>query len=603
MAWLRYISAGIFAFVLGAQTVRAGVPRRPYLSIYDAPKYTAGFTHFDYVNPQAPKGGSLILPEYGGFDNFNPYIFKGIAAGAAAELTLESLGVIAADDEATAYPLLAKEFELPADKSFVGFVLDENARFADGSPVTADDVIFSYQTLIEKGSPFYKVYYADVERAEKVNNRHVRFYFRKGNANRELPLILTQFKIYSAADWKNRDFATPSLTPPLGSGPYRIEKFEAGKYITLQKNPDWWAQNLPSRRGFFNFERVRYDYYQDTTVTLQALFAGSIDMRTEYIAKNWVSGYDNEPVKSGKIIKEQLPHNQPAALQYFGFNLRLPKFADVRVREAIGLAFNFDWAADKLFYNQYRRIDSNFANTPMAAKGLPSGRELEILNLYKDKLPERVFTEAPSLPSHRNYLQNRQNLRRAVLLLKAAGYDFVDGKMTHLATRQPLEFEVLGNAANGAAFTRVMLPFIENLKKIGIKATFRNLEVNVFKNRLDNFDFEMAILGMRLSNLPGNELKEVWGSEAADVAGSYNLSGLKNEVVDALIKRVVKAESKADYLASLRALDRVLWFEYYMIPQWYSPADRVAYRRGLKHPQTGPAVGFNPFVWWREDSK
>lgn len=568
-------------------------------SLHGAPKYASGFTHFDYVNPQAPKGGKVTLPEYGGFDNFNPFIFKGIASAETAELTLDSLGFSPADDPESVYPLIAKKFELPDDNTFIGFILDEKARFSNGDKVTADDVIFSFDSLIEKGSPLYRVYYGDVEKAEKVADNHVRFYFKKDSDNRELPLILTQFKIYSAKDWEGRDFAKPVLRVPLGSGPYLVEKFAPGKYVVFKRNPDYWAKDLPSRKGFYNFDTVRYDYYQDTTVTLQALFANSIDAREEYIAKIWMSGYDNEVVKSGKVVRENIPHNNPAVLQFFGFNLRLAKFQDKRVREAIGLAFNFDWANEKLFYNQYRRIYSYFTNTGMEATGLPQGRELKILRRYKGELDDSVFSAAPSLPSHRTPQETRQNLRRAVKLLQEAGYDFVDGRMTNLESGEPLEIEVLSNSANGSSFTRVMLPFIDNLKKIGIKMTFRNLETNIFKNRLDGFDFEMAILSLRMSQMPGNEQREMWGSAAADIRGSYNIMGIKNPTADKLISRLIAARDKDEYRESVRALDRVLLNGHYLIPQWYSPFQRVAYWPDkLERPQTELKTGFDIFTWW-----
>ena len=578
----------------------AATRRSKVISIYGSPKYSDNFSNFAYVNPSAPQGGRITMPAYGGFDSFNPFIFKSIATPEVAALTLDSLGIIPIDDEASAYPLIAKEFEIPDDHSFIGFIINENARFSDGSPVTVDDVIFSYNAIIEKGAPFYKVYYADIEKVEKINDYHVRFYFKPNSTNKELPLILAQLKIFSANDWKNKDFSPPSLQPPLGSGPYILERFSPSKFLIFKKNNNYWGQNLPSRKGFFNFAEVRYDYYQDTTITLQALFAGNIDIREEYIAKNWVSGYNNDMVKSGQIIKEEIRHNQPATLQFFGFNTRLPKFADKRVRQAISLAFNFNWANDKLFYKQYRRIDSYFANTDMAASGLPQGKELEILNKFKTKLPQAVFTEKPSVPEHKDYLQTRDNLRQAVKLLQAAGYDFIDGKMTNLSTGKPLEIEVLSNSANGAAFTRVMLPFIENLRKIGVKMTFRNLETNIFKNRLDSFDFEMAILGFRMSNLPGNELKEMFGSQSADVHGSYNMTGIKNPVVDDIIKIIIAAKDKEEYLAAIKALDRILRQENYIIPQWYSPHNRVAYHKGLQHPVTDIPAGFDPFTWWRD---
>lgn len=573
------------------------------LPLYGQPKYDKNFKHFNYASPDAVKGGRIVIPAYGTFDNFNPFIFKGIASAETAALTLDTLGIVPADDYSTVYPLIAKQFELPDDNSFVGFILDEKAKFRDGSPILADDVIFSFNSLIEKGSPLYKVYYADVDRVEKINDRHIRFYFKKDSSNKELPLILSQIAIFSAEDWAGKDFAKPSLIPPLGSGPYRIEKFEPGKFVVLKRNRDYWAKDLPSRKGFFNFDEVRFDYYQDTTVTLQALFAGNIDMREEYIAKIWVTGYDNDVVKSGKVKKENLPHNQTAILQNFAFNIRRPKFQDKRVRQAIGLAFNFEWANEKLFYNQYQRLNSYYTNSEMAASGKPQGKELALLKELEPLLPPEVFGEVPTPPEFKLYEDGRKNLRRAASLLKEAGYDFVDGKMTHLETGQPLEFEVLSNTANGNTFTRVMLPFLKNLEKIGIKATFRNLEVNIFKNRLDNFDFDMAIVSFPMSQMPGNEQKEMWGSRSADIKGSFNLIGIKNPAADALLDKIVKAQDKESYIAALRALDRVLRHEYYMIPQWYSAHKRVAYRNRFAHPQTKEKVGFQPFSWWLKDSQ
>lgn len=579
---------------LPPQTVSAAVLDK--IALYGDAKYNGDWQAFDYADPDAPKGGRVVFPAYGTFDNFNPFIFKGIAATQAAELMLDSLAVVPADDFSVAYPLLAKSFELTDE--YVGFFLDERARFSDGSPVLADDVVFSFNSLIEKGAPLYKIYYADVDRVEKLGDRHVRFWFRPGSRNKELPLIISQLKVYSAKDWEGKDFAKPVLKAPLGSGPYILESFSPNKYLVFKRNPDYWAKDVPSRRGFYNFDEIRYDYYQDTTVTLQALFSGNIDMREEYIAKIWVTGYDNDLVKNGEIVKEDIAHNETARLQNFGFNLRRDKFADPRVREAIDWAFNYEWAGENLFYNQYRRLYSYFSNSGMEAVGLPEGRELEILNRWRDKLPESVFTKAPSNPVYSGVGMSRQNLRHAVKLLNEAGYDFVDGKMTNLATGEPLEFEILSNSANGSAFTRVMLPFISNLAKIGIKAEFRNLEVNVFKNRLDNFDFDVAILTFPVSQMPGNEQKEFWGSAAADIKGSYNLLGIKNPVVDGLLDGLVAAQDKEDYVAHVRALDRVLLNGHYMVMQWFSPCRRIAYRNRFEHKKSGLKVGFQPDTWW-----
>lgn len=574
-----------------------------HLALYGQAKYDNNFQHFDFVNPSAPQGGRIVMPEYGGFDNFNPFIFKGSASSTVADLIWDSLGYSPVDDQSVVYPLLAKEFEFPEDRSYVGFILDEKARFADGTPVTADDVEFSFKALIEKGAPIYRVYYSDVERIEKLSDRHVRFIFKKGSQNKELPLILSQLKIFSAKDWADRDFAKPTLQIPLGNGPYKISKFGAGKYIVLERNRNYWGNDLPVRRGFYNFDEIRLDYYQDTTVTLQALFAGNIDVREEYIAKIWATGYDNSQVKSGQVIKEAMEHNNPAVLQHFAFNLRRPKFQDKRVREAVGLVFNFDWANEKLFYGQYQRLYSYFTNTGMEATGLPTGREKEILEQYRGQISDEVFTKPYVLADNSSEAKIRENLRHAVRLLNEAGYDFVDGKMTNLKTLEPLRFEVISNSANGSSFNRVMMPFLANLKKIGIDAGFRTLEVNVFKNRMDHFDFDMAIMSYRMSNLPGNELKEMFGSNAADITGSFNIMGIKDPVVDELIAQIIKAEEKTEFEAYVKALDRVLLHGHYLIFQWYSKYNRIGRRNKFGIPAAAAKTGYLPFTWWLRETE
>lgn len=575
----------------------------PYLSLYGKPKYNNNFKNFEYVNPKAPKGGKVVMPTYGSFDNFNPFIFKGIANGQVAGMFTDTLGVTPIDDVSTAYPLIAKLFEMPKDGSYVGFILDERAKFHDGSPILADDVIFSFESLINDGSPLYRIYYADVEKVEKVSKRKVRFHFKKESQNKELPLILAQLPVFSKTYWQGKDFSKPILEPQLGNGPYKVDKFSPSKYIVLKKVENYWAKDLPSIKGFFNFDEVRFDYYQDTTVTLQALFAGNIDVREEYIAKIWVTGYDNALVKSGKVIKENIAHNNTAILQNFAFNLRKDKFKDKRVREAIGLAFNFEWANEKLFYGQYSRLDSYFSNSEMAATGRPQGKELQILRKYKNDLREEVFGDLPQIPTHEDYKKTRENLRNAVKLLNEAGYDFVDGKMVNTKTNEPLEFEVLSSSSNGSTFTRVMLPFIENLKKIGIKASFRSIESNIFKNRIDDFDYDVVIISFPMSSMPGNEQKEMWGSQSADVKGSFNLIGVKNPVVDKLIDGLVSAQEKEDYIAHAKALDRVLRHESLMIPQWYSSYNRIAYRDRLERPKTKVRTGWLPMTWWVKEEK
>ena len=572
-----------------------------YISISGLPKYAESFANFKYVNPKAPKRGKIVLPAYGTFDNFNPYIFKGTASSEVVSLTLDSLGFTPADDPETAYPLIANKFELPEDKSYIGFFINPSAKFSDGSPVLADDVVFSFNALITKGSPIYKFYYMDVDYVEKISPHHVRFYFKKDTKNRELPLILTALKIFSAKDFKDKEFDVPSLTPPLGSGPYIIKDFEAGKYIAFKRNENYWAKNLPTRIGFYNFDEIKYDYYQDTTVTLQALFAGNIDLRTEYIAKSWATGYDNELVKSGKIKKQAIKHSRPSAEQFFAFNVRKEKFKHPKVRQAISYAFNFPWANKNLFYNQYQRLTSFFMNTRFAAKDVPQNLELAVLAEVTEDLPEDIFTTPVEAIFRNDSLSDRENLKLAVQMLNEAGYDFINEKMCNLKTGEPLEFEIIVNSANGNTFTRVLLPFIENLRKIGIKATTRILEVNTYKNKLDNFDFDMIISGYGGLNMPGSEQKDLWGSISANTQGSNNIIGVENKAVDYLVQKLIETEENDLYTAYVKALDRVLLFNHYVIFNWFTNTDRIAYWDKFEFPENNLDTGVDIFTWWTKE--
>ena len=568
-----------------------------HLSITGSPKYVASFSNFSYVNPNAPKKGKITLPAYGTFDNFNPYIFKGTASTEFVALSLDSLGYTPSDDIGTAYPLIAEKFEQPKDKSFIGFFINPKAKFHDNTPITADDVVFSFNSLITKGSPVYKFYYQDVERVEKVSTHHVRFHFKKNTKNRELPLILTALKIFSAKDFENKEYDKPTLTPPLGSGPYKIKNFDAGKYITFIRDDNYWAKDLPTRKGFFNFDEIKYDYYQDTTVSLQALFSGNIDVRYEYIAKSWATGYDNDLIKSNKIKKQAITHNRPATTQFFAFNTRKEKFSSPLVRQAISLAFNFPWANKNLFYNQYQRLNSYFTNTPFQATNTPKDLELDVLLQLEKTLPEEIFTTPVEAIFRNDNLSDRENLKQAVQLLKQAGYDFINEKMCNIKTKTPLEFEIIINSANGNAFTRVLLPFIENLRKIGIKATTRITEINTYKNKLDNFDFDIVVGGVGGIAIPGSEQKDLWGSLSADVSGSNNIMGIKNPNVDYLIQKLIETEDNDLYTAYVKALDRVLLFNHYVIFNWYSSSDRIAYWDKFEFPQN-TNTGIDTNTWW-----
>ena len=570
------------------------------LSISGSPKYVNNFQHFDYVNPNAPKKGKITLPAYGTFDNFNPYIFKGTASTEFAALSLDSLGLSPSDDIGTVYPLIAEKFELPKNKSYIGFFLNPKARFHDNTPITADDVVFSFNSLITKGSPIYKFYYQDIDSVKKISKYHVRFYLKKDTQNRELPLIISSLKIFSAKDFQNKEYDKPTLTPPLGSGPYKIKTFDAGKYIVFERNNNYWAKDLPSRKGFFNFNEIKYDYYQDTTITLQALFSGNIDVRYEYIAKSWATGYNNELIESNKIKKQAIKHSRPATTQFFAFNTRKDKFSSPKVRKAINLAFNFPWANKNLFYNQYQRLSSYFTNTPYMATSTSKDLEFDILTKYQDELPDEIFTTPIETIFRDDTLSDRENLKLAVKLLQSAGYDFINEKMCNIKTGTPLEFEIIINSANGHAFTRVLLPFIENLRKIGIKATTRILEVNTYKNKLDNFDFDIIVGGIGGISLPGSEQKDLWTSISADTPGSSNIMGVKNTVVDDLIQKIIQTEDNALYTAYVKALDRVLLFNHYSIFNWYSNQDRIAYWDKFEFP-TNTNTGIDINTWWMKD--
>ena len=596
-----FIILAAYFYCISGVLAAPSIEIKDYISIGDTPKYAENFKELEYVNPDAPKKGRIVLPAYGTFDNFNPYIFKGTASPEVVSLTLDSLGFSPADDTETAYPLIAEKFEFPDDKSFIGFFINPKAHFSNGTPITADDVVFSFNSLINKGSPVYKFYYSDVESVKKISPRHVRFYFKKDVKNRELPLILASLKIFSAKDFQNKEFDKPVLIPPLGSGPYTVKTFEAGKYIILTRNPDYWAKDLPTRKGLYNFDEIKYDYYQDTTITLQALFAGNIDVRTEYIAKSWATGYDNELIKSGKIKKQAVTHNRPAAEQFFAFNTRKEKFKDPKVRQAISFAFNFPWANKNLFYNQYQRLSSFFENTRFMARGIPEDLELMALAEEKDNLPEEIFTTPIEDIFRNDKLSDRENLKLAVKLLNEAGYDFINERMCNKKTGEPLELEIIINSANGNTFTRVLLPFIENLRKIGIKATSRVLEINTYKNKMDKFDFDLVIAGYQGSSMPGSEQKDLWGSQSADTEGSSNIIGVKNTAIDNLIKKLIETEENELYTAYVRALDRVLLFNHYVIFNWYTNSDRIAYWDKFSFPKNNLDTGVNIFTWWMKE--
>jgi microcin C transport system substrate-binding protein len=572
----------------GAETVR---PVHG-LAMHGAPKYGPGFTHFDYVNPDAPKGGEIRMAAIGGWDSLNPFIVKGDPP-AGADLPFETLMVGSADEPFSEYGLIAETVEVPADRSWVIFNLRARARWHDGRPITADDVVFSFEALKAKGHPRYRFYYAAVDKVEKLGERRVRFSFKPGD-NRELPLILGQLPILPRHYWQGRDLGATTLEPPLGSGPYRVGGFEVQRTITYERVKDYWGADLAVRRGEYNFDRIRYDTYRDTTVALEAFKAGEYDWRLESEAKKWATAYDDwAALKDGRGRTQSFANQRPAGMQAYAFNLRRPLFTDPRVRRAIGLAFDFEWTNKTLFYGQYKRTGSFFANSELASTGLPSAAELKVLEPLRAQVPPEVFTTPYQPPATDGDGNIRPNLRAAMKLLEDAGWSVVDGKLQK--DGRPFAFEIL---LVQPVWERITLPFARNLARLGIQAEVRTVDTAQYKNRLDHFDFDMVVHVWGQSQSPGNEQLGFWGSESADAPGGQNLAGIKNPAVDSLAEAVIAAPDREALVARTRALDRVLLWNHYVVPQWHLGLDRIAWWDKFGMPDVVPAGGVQPMTWW-----
>lgn len=565
---------------------------RHALSIGDEPKYGPDFPHFDYVNPDAPKGGAVTIGAIGSFDTLNPFTLLGVAA-AGSGLIYDTL-MTASDDEPFAqYGLLAASVEVAPDGSWAAFNLRPEARFHDGHPVTADDVLFSFETLREN-YPLFRSYYANVAGAIAEGPQRVLFTFQPGD-NRELPLILGQLPVLPEHYWEGKDFSRTTLEPPLGGGPYRIASVNPGRSISYERVEDYWGGELPVNVGRHNFNRLSYEYYLDGTVLLQAFKRGLIDFRQENIARNWATAYDIPEVRDGRMILEEIPNSLPAGMQAFVYNTRRPVFADPAVRAALAHAFDFNWLNANLFYGAYERTDSYFENSELAAAGLPNADELKILEPMRGRLPDDVFLKAYEPPSTEGPNGIRRNLLAAQRMLDEAGWVLRDGTRVNASTGEPLAFEILLVDPN---FERIALPFVQNLARLGVKATVRTIDTAQYQNRLQNFDFDMVTHLWPQSLSPGNEQRDFWGSAAADRPGSENLAGIKDPTVDALIELVVQAPDRDALVTRVRALDRALLWGHYVIPQWHSGVFRVAYWSKLARPETLPPYGLAFDAWW-----
>lgn len=593
----------VLALALAPLAVRAAPPEPTHgIAMHGAPKYPASFTHFDYADPAAPKGGSVRLHAIGSFDTLNGFTLKGMAADGLG-LTQDTLMSPSADEPFSEYGLIARTVTVPEDRSWVRFDLRPEARWHDGTPITADDVAFSFDTLKTKGHPFYRSYYAAVKAVEKNGPLSVTFRFQ-GGGNRELPLILGQMPVLPAHYWRGRDFAATTLAPPLGSGPYRLVSAEAGRTVAYERVKDYWGKDLPVNRGRYNFDSLRYDYYRDTTVALEAFKAGAFDMIAEYEAKKWATAYDFPAAKDGRVVRAEIPRHTPSGMQGYVFNTRRAIFADRRVREALAYAFDFEWTNATLFYGAYKRLASYFDNSELGATALPDAEETAILAPFRDRLPPEVFTKVYAPPRVEGENGLRKNLRTAIAKLKAAGWEIRNGVMTEVATGKPLRFEIMLNGIQSTAMERITLPFVQNLKRIGIAASLRSVDVNQYQNRAQNFDFDLLVGSFPQSMSPGNEQEDFFGSTAADRPGSRNLAGVKSPVVDALIRRIIMARDRRDLVEATRALDRVLLWSFYVIPQWYIPHDRIAYWNRFGRPAHGETLGGVDFwTWWVDSAR
>ncbi|TPG49231.1 ABC transporter substrate-binding protein [Roseomonas nepalensis] len=592
------LAAGLPALPALAQAPSGAGPRRVHaLSLLADPELPEGFTHFPWVNPDAPKGGEITLYALGSFDSFNPYILRGTAAVNTGNL-YDTLLKQSLDEPSAEYGHLAGMVELPADKRGVTFELREGARWHDGRPITAEDVVWTFNTLRQHGRPFYRAYWADVSEVVAESPRRVTFRFST-DQNRELSLILGQLAVLPKHWWEGRDFARPLLEPPLGSGPYRIERFEAGRSIAYRRVEDYWGRDLPTMKGTANFDLMRYEYYRDATVSLEAFKAGSIEFRTENVARNWATGYDFPAVRRGWVKRDEIRHEQPTGLQGFIMNERRPLFGDRRVREALGLVFDFEWMNANLFYNAYARTTSYFSNSDFAARGLPEGREREILERFKDRLPPEVLAREFKVPSTDGSGNNRDGARRALELLREAGWTVRDRRLTN-AQGQRFEFEIL---LNGPAFERVALPYIQSLQRLGIEARVRTIDPPQYQVRMDAFDYDMTVEVFGQSSSPGNEQRDYWTSAKADENGSRNTVGIKDPVVDEIVEMVVNAPSLPELTAACRALDRVLLWGFHSIPQWHTRTFRLAWWDKFGRPPRNPKRALALESWWVDAAK
>jgi len=580
----------VVGLCMAAPTLAA--TRTDAVALLGEPALPPGFDHFPYVNPDAPKGGTVTLGSVGTFDSFNPFIVRGTPAGEISRV-YDTLLRANPDEPEAMYAHLASSVVVAPDGMSVTFTLRPEARFHDGSPVTAADVAWTFNTLRTQGRPVYGQYYADVDHVSVDSERQVTFHF-KSSGNRELPMILGQLAVLPEHWWKGRDFSRPLTDPPLGSGPYEVGSFDFGRTLVMRRVPDYWARDLPTANGLANFSEIRTEYFRDATVALEAFKAGQIDFRTEMSAKDWATAYDFPAVRKGLVKKELLRHHLPTGMQGFAMNTRRALFKDVRVRHALALAFDFEWENANLFYGAYTRTDSYFSNSDLASSGVPQGAELALLEPFRDRLPPELFTRPFKLPVTDGRGNNREELREALALLKQAGWHVRDRKLVD-AEGHPFRFEIL---LSQAAFERVSLPYVQWLARLGIEARVRTVDPAQYQRLLDTYDYDMTVTVVPESDSPGNEQYGFWTCGAAKNIGGDNLMGVCDPVGDALVAKVVNAPDRPALLAATHALDRVLLWGWYVVPQWYLQGVRIAYWDRFGRPPQPVRTGLAFDSWW-----
>ena len=565
------------------------------LSLFGAPQLPADFAHFPYVNPNAPKAGNLRIAAIGSFDNLNPFTIKGVAA-AGLGLMHDTLMATSLDEPSSTYALIAENVSHPPDFGAVTFTLRPQARFSDGSPISAEDVAFSLRAL-RAAHPSYRAYYANVKNTEIIGAHKIRFVFSQ-TGNRELPFILGQLPVLSKAYWTaaGRSLKNTTLDIPVVSGAYAIAALEAGRSIIYKRRADYWARDLNVSIGKHNFAHIKYIYFGDDTVGFEALKAGEVQYREEFSSRLWATGYDSPAIDDGRLKRETITLENSAGMQAFVFNTRRPRFADARVREALNWAYDFEWTNKNLFYGQYARTGSFFEGSELAATGLPSADELKLLAPLRGQIPERVFTTPFKNPVSDGSGYIRAHLRKAQALLEQAGWRVNNnGDLSKNGEIFAIEFLLVQ-----PAFERIVAPYRRNLARLGIRTSIRTIDPSQYQNRVNHYDFDAIVWSFGQSLSPGNEQRDYWASAVADRPGGRNIIGIKNKAIDALIEKLIFATSRRQLVAATQALDRVLLANHYVVPQWHAPYQRLAYWTGLAHPDPMPKYGLGfPTIWWR----